>query len=81
MCLSSDGTFFSHWTTTNKSVIYQGKWKLQDGSMITTLTNCVAEGTTNFERVGTVHSFQIIQVDSTSLVYSYENQTISLSRK
>jgi len=81
MSLSPDGRFVSHWTTTNTSVTYQGTWKIQRGSMVSTLTNCIADGTTNYERVGSVDGYKIIRVDSTGLVYSNNNQLISMTRK
>jgi hypothetical protein len=41
MSLSPDGSFVSRVTHTNKSLIYQGTWKIQDGSMVSTLTNYI----------------------------------------
>jgi hypothetical protein len=81
MTLSPDGSFVSHWTTTNTSLTFQGTWKIQDGSVISTLTNYIAEGTTNVARVGSVDHWTVIRADSTSLVYSAGNQVISLTRK
>jgi hypothetical protein len=81
MSLSPDGSFVSHWATTNMSLTYQGTWKIQDGSMVSTITNCMAEGTTNYERVGSVDSFKIIRSDSTGLVCSNNNQIMSMTRK
>jgi hypothetical protein len=79
--LSADGSFVSHWALSNKSLTYQGTWKIQDAVMVSTLTNCIAEGTTNFERVGSVDYFAIIRADSTGLVFSNNNQMISFTRK
>jgi len=81
MRLFPDGSFVSRWTTTNHILTYQGTWKIQDGSMVSTITNCIAEGTTNFERVGSVDRYAIIRADSTDLVYSNNNQIISFRRK
>jgi hypothetical protein len=81
MTLSPDGSFVSHWATTNTSLAYQGTWKVQNGSMIATPTNCIAQGLTNFERVGTVESYAIIRADSTGLVYSNNNQIVSFRRE
>ena len=81
MRLLADGSFVSYWALSNKSLTYQGTWKIQDGSMVSTLTNCIAEGTTNFERVGSVDHFAIIRADLTDLVYSNSGQMISLTRK
>jgi hypothetical protein len=81
MRLLADGSFVSYWALSNKSLTYQGTWKIQDGGMVSTLTNCIAKGTTNFEQVGSVDYFTIIQIDLTDLVYSNGNQIISLRRK
>ena len=81
--LSPDGSFISHWAAPNRSLTYQGTWKIQNGSMITTITNCIATGytITNFERSGSVDHFTIIRADAHDLVYSNDNQIISLNRK
>lgn len=81
MTLSPDGSFVSQWTTTNKSLTYGGTWKIQNGSMFATITNCIAKGYTNFEGVGSVDRYEIIRADSTSLVYSNDNQIISFERE
>jgi hypothetical protein len=81
MKLSADGSFVSHGAVSNQSWTYQGTWKLRDGCLVSTLTNCIAEGTTNFERVGSVESCTIIRADATTLVFSNDNQIISLRRK
>ena len=81
MSLSADGSFVSHWTLPDKSLTYQGTWQIQDGSMISTITNCVAEGTTNFEHIGSVDHWSIIQADRTRLVFSNKDGVISLTRK
>ena len=81
MMLSPDGSFVSHWATTNKSLTYQGTWKIQRASLIYTVTNCIAEGYTNFEGVGSVGRYAIIRVDSTRLVYSNYDQIISFRRE
>lgn len=78
---SPDGSFVSQWTNSNGSVSYQGTWTIQDGSLITTLTNSVSKGITNYERGERVDNFRIIRADSATLVYSNENQIVSLSRK
>lgn len=81
MTVSPDGSFVSHWTTTNKSLTYQGTWKVQAGMMVSTITNCMAEGYTNYQPVGTVESFAIISANATDLVYSNNNQIISFRRQ
>ena len=81
MTLSPDGSFVSHWATTNRSLTYQGTWKILKGRMVFTNTNCVAEGTTNFEQIGNVESYVIIRADSTGMVYSNDDQIISFRRE
>jgi hypothetical protein len=81
MTLSPDGSVVSRWATRDKSLIYQGTWKIQGGSMVFTITNLTAQGYTNFERVGSVERYAIIRADSTGLIYSNNNQVISLIRK
>lgn len=81
MTLSPDGSFVSHWATTNKNLTYQGTWNVQNGNMICTVTNCISQGWTNFARVGSVESYAIIRADSTGLVYSNDNQIISFTRE
>jgi hypothetical protein len=81
MSLSPDGSFISHWTTTNVNLTYQGTWKIEGASLVSTITNCMAEGTTNYERVGSVEHWAIIRADSTGLVCSNNNQVVSYTRK
>jgi hypothetical protein len=81
MMLSSGGSFSSHWVYSNKSVTYQGNWKVQDASIVMELTNCIAEGSIYFARVGSVEKYSIIGADSTELVYSNNDQIISFRRK
>ena len=81
MSLSPDGSFVSRWAITNVNLTYQGTWKIEGGSMVSTITNCIAEGTTNYERVGSVEHWAIIRVDSTGLVCSNNNQVVSYTRK
>jgi hypothetical protein len=81
MRLFPDGSFASHWTSTNKSLTYQGTWKIQAGSMVSTITNCIVEGYTNFKPVGTVESYAIVQADANDLVCSNNNQIISFRRQ
>jgi len=81
MTISPDGSFVSHWATTNRTLDYQGTWMIQNGKMVATATNCIARGWTNFERVGTVERYAIIRVDANELVYSNENQIVSFKRE
>jgi hypothetical protein len=81
MTLSPDGSFISHWAATNNSVTYRGTWKIQEGKMVSTITNCVADGFTDVEQVGSVDSYAILRVDSTAMVYSFSNQIISFRRE
>lgn len=81
MTLSPDGSFVSQWTSSNKSLTYQGTWKIQGGCMISTVTNRIGEGYPNYERVGSVDRYAIIRADSTGLAYSNNNQIISFKRE
>jgi len=81
MTVSPDGGFASHFESTNTSVTLQGTWRIQDGRMISTLTNCVAVGFTNVEPVGSEDSYTIIRADSTGLVYSLGDQIITFRRE
>ena len=54
MTLAADGSLISRWTLPAKSVEYQGTWKIQSGKVVSTITNCIAQGTTNVQPVGTV---------------------------
>jgi len=81
MTVSPDGSFVSHWETTNTSVTFQGTWQIRGGRMISTTTNCVAEGFANVEPVGSVNSYEIIRVDSRGLVYSINDQIITFRRE
>lgn len=81
MTLYPNGSFISHWASTNRTLTFEGTWKIQDGCMVTTLSNCTAVGTTDFERVGSVDRYVIIRADSTGLVYSNNNQIISFIRE
>jgi hypothetical protein len=81
MTLADDDSFVSGWGTTNRKVTYQGTWTVKGGTIVTILTNCIAQGTTNIESVGTVDRFKIVQANQNDLVYTKENQTISLKRK
>jgi hypothetical protein len=77
--LSPDGSFVWYWSNTNKSMTYQGTWKIQTGRIFTTVTNCIHEGFTNFEPIGSADIFTILRADSTSMVYSNENQQYIIS--
>lgn len=80
--LSADGSFVSQWTRPTSSLTYQGTWRLQDSSVVsTTVTNCTAQGTTNFQAVGSVDRWVIIRANRSDLVWSNSGQTISLKRK
>ena len=81
MTLAADGTFVSQSTLPAKRLTYQGTWKVQDGGVVSTLTNCNAEGTTNFQAVGSVEHWAILRADRTDLVWSNNGQTISFKRK
>ncbi len=79
--LAADGSLVSHYAWPTKSITYQGTWKVQDGDIISGLTNCTAQGTTNFEPAGRTDHFTVLKADDTDLVWSVDGQTISLKRK
>ena len=83
MTLSPDGSFVSDCTHTNglTYLTYQGTWSVRDGQLISTITNCIAQDTTNFEAVGSVDRSKIVQADDSNLVYVADAQTISLKRR
>src|ERR1700751_1153176 len=81
IALAADGSFVSHWAEPAKRITYQGTWKVRDGDVISSITNCAAQGTTNFEPVGSTHHFTVRQADETDLVWSVDGQTISFKRK
>jgi hypothetical protein len=81
MTFAADGGLVSRWAMPAKELTYQGMWTVQDGVLVSTLTNCIAQGTTNFEAVGSVDHFKIVQADHNDLVFAGEGQTISLKRK
>lgn len=77
---STDGSYVSQWTTPTKKVTYQGTWRIQDNAVVFVNTNCVAEGTTNVQAIGSVDRIAIIRADKSNLVYTFYGQTISLKR-
>ena len=83
MTLAPDGSFVSDVAHTNglTYLTYQGTWGVRDGQFIATTTNCIAQNTTNFEAVGSVNRYKIIQADDSNLVYGVPGQTISLKRR
>jgi len=58
-----------------------GTWEVQGGSVVSTITNCVGQGTTNFQKVGTSDRWVIIRADPGELIWSNDEQTVYLKRK
>ena len=81
MTLAADGTFISRWTLPAKSVVYQGTWKVQSDRVVSTITNCIAQGTTNVQPSGTVDHWVIVRTGPSELIWSNDGQSISLTRK
>ena len=57
---------------------------MENGLLVTTLTNASSVNTTNLERIGNVDRFKIIKADDVSLVLESDQQprvTISYIRK
>jgi hypothetical protein len=62
-----------------KTVTYEGKWQIQAGMLITTITKTSVP---ELEPGGSTHRYKIIRLDATNLVYRSENgQTALLKRK
>ncbi|MCF7709299.1 MAG: hypothetical protein K9N52_10410 [Verrucomicrobia bacterium] len=80
MTLTKDGGFISQWKSTTNNLTYYGTWKIQDGDIVSVLTNFNAHGNTNVAPLGVNHH-KIMQIDSNDLVLSNEGQTVSLKRK
>ena len=81
LTFAADGSFTTQWTFPTKTLTYQGTWRVQEGGVVSTITNCIARGITNFQAVGTVERWVIVRLDRSDLVWSNEGQTISLRRK
>ena len=81
MTIAADGSFSSVLVSPPKRVTFQGTWRIENGDLVSTLTNCIAEGITNVEAVGSIEHYRILSVDGDSLVYTLEGQEVSLSRK
>jgi hypothetical protein len=82
--LAPDGSWESQWARPTNGLTYltyQGTWAVKDGLLVSTLTNCVAVGTTNFVPVGNVQRCKIVQADDSNFVYVADAQTISLKRR
>jgi hypothetical protein len=84
LTLASDGTFKSGWTNLASkplhSWLYEGYWTVTGGVWVVTETNSKAVGATNNPPLST-NRWQIITVDSQSVVWVSDGQTNSLSRK
>ncbi|HZR19130.1 MAG TPA: hypothetical protein VFE51_17720 [Verrucomicrobiae bacterium] len=81
MTLAADGRYVSRWTQPAKNLTYQGMWKIQDGDIISTLTNSVVQGTTNSQAIGSVDRWVLLRLDHNNLVWSNNGQTVYLKRK
>lgn len=77
--LAADGSFNSEWILTSGSFSTQGTWKVQDGVVVSTITNCI--GTTNLHWIGSVARCVIVRLGPSDLVWSMDGQTVSLARK
>ena len=82
--LQADGSFHSHWTlsltNTPKEWLYDGTWSIKDNSVRLAITNAGARNTTNFEAIGTIEHWKIIQLDEKRLTIANTNQTNSFER-
>jgi len=60
---------------------YGGTWRVQDAFLVTTITNASANGSTNFESVGSVSRVKIIKLNSRFLILGSNDQTNYFTRK
>ena len=69
-----------------------GTWEVRNGSLVYTITNCIAQGTpnfeaagfsfpTNFDAVGISIPVRIVRADRSNLLWSSGGHTMSLKRK
>jgi len=84
LTLRSDGTFKSGWTNPASNPIrsweYEGYWTVTEGVCVTTETKSESIATTNKLPPGT-ERWKIVNVDAESLVWEFNGETISLTRK
>ena len=82
--LSPDGSFHSHLAGTNagiiKEAVYDGTWSVQDGFLVTTITQRSSQNLTNLASIGQVDHQKIVRLDSTRLVLS-DGLTNTYTRK
>ena|ERR1017187_3622344 len=78
MTFTPDGNFSTLWLSPRRTNIFEGTWQIRDGIVIFTTTN--ASGTEPHAPVSDVGRAKIIHVDDHQLVYTSDEQTISLGR-
>lgn len=81
MRFKTDGSFVSEWTLPAGKVTFQGIWKIQNGDIVSELTNYVAQGPTITQKIGSKGRWTILSLDRTTLIWSEDGQTVSLKRK
>ena len=81
MRFQTDGSFVSEWTLPAGKVTFQGIWKIQNGGIVSELTNYVAQGPKITQKIGSVGRWTILTLDRTALVWSENGETVSLKRK
>lgn len=83
--LDPDGTFSSRWTNADASPMavweYDGVWTVTGGICVSTITNSQSWGTTNRVAEGKTDLLRIVALDERELIWEYEGQTNSLTRK
>ncbi|HSY18256.1 MAG TPA: hypothetical protein VK815_07985 [Candidatus Acidoferrales bacterium] len=78
---ASDGSFVSRISRPTQHLTYQGVWKVDASDIVYTVTNCIAQDTTNFQAIGSVDRLAIVRIDHSDLVWSNTGQRIELKRK
>jgi hypothetical protein len=73
--ISPDGTIISRFSIGTQIWVYEGTWRLRDGQIEMTTTS------RNSAPFRGETSFRIIRADGQKLIYEWNGQTISLSRK
>lgn len=72
--------FFQISAVNTKTWSYAGIWEIKDGFCLMTVTNASASGSTNIQSIGSIARAKIVKVDSRSLVWKLDDQTIAFSR-
>ena len=75
LTIAPDGSMVSHFTGATQSWTYEGTWQIKDDQIVFTTTK------SNSVPCSDVTKYRIICADGHELVYDFNGQTISWSRK